>query len=224
MPPASQVFSAWPGLAATAAFWSAIGHTVSSALAGLGIVVLVAVPLALGIGLSRGVRESTWLVIEFLKPIPPVAMIPLGLLLWGPSETMKLALIAFGALWPFLTQMVYGIGQVDHVALDMARSYRLRGWLTASRVIMPGLLPFAATGLRVSASIAVVVSVVTELIGGAAGLGREIVIAQSAGNLPGMYALILTTGVLGLLINGAFAAAERPLLFWHPSQRKDIQA
>lgn len=69
MPPASQVFSAWPGLAATAAFWSAIGHTVSSALAGLGIVVLVAVPLALGIGLSRGVRESTWLVIEFLKPI-----------------------------------------------------------------------------------------------------------------------------------------------------------
>jgi ABC-type nitrate/sulfonate/bicarbonate transport system permease component len=223
LPPASEVLAAWPALAAAPAFWTAVGHTLASAIGGLGIVVLIAVPLALAIGLSRFARESTWLVIEFLKPIPPVAMIPLGLLLWGPSETMKLTLICFGALWPFLTQMVYGIGQVDHVALDMARSYRLKAWLTTSRIVVPSLLPFAATGLRVSASIAIVVSVVTELIGGAAGLGRDIMIAQSSGNLPAMYALILTTGLLGLLINFAFAAAERPLLFWHPSQRKDAE-
>lgn len=221
LPPASEVLLAWPALAATSAFWGSVGHTLGSALGGLAIVVLIAVPVGLAIGLSRFVRESTWLVVEFLKPIPPVAMIPLGLLLWGPSETMKLTLIAFGALWPFLTQMVYGINQVDHVALDMSKSYRLKAWLTTSRVIIPSLLPFAATGLRVSASIAVVVAVVTELIGGAAGLGRDIMVAQSAGNLPAMYALILTTGLLGLLINAAFAAAERPMLFWHPSQRKE---
>lgn len=224
LPAASEVLAAGAALLAQGPFWSAVWHTVSSAMAGLGIVVAVAVPLALAIGLSRVVRESTWLLVEFLKPIPPVAMIPLGLLLWGPSETMKLTLITFGALWPFLTQLVYGINQVDHVALDMARSYRLKGWLTTSRVIVPTLLPFAATGLRVSASIAVVVSVVTELIGGAVGLGRDIMIAQSAGNLPSMYALILTTGVLGLVINAVFAAAERPLLFWHPSHRKDTSA
>lgn len=224
LPAATEVMGAWGELLTQGAFWSAVWHTVSSAVAGLGIVVVVAVPAALAIGLSRVVRESTWLIVEFLKPIPPVAMIPLGLLLWGPSETMKLTLIAFGALWPFLTQLIYGINQVDHVALDMAKSYRLKGWLTTTRVIVPTLLPFAATGLRVSASIAVVVSVVTELIGGAVGVGRDIMIAQSAGNLPSMYALILTTGVLGLVINAVFAAAERPLLFWHPSHRKDTSA
>lgn len=224
LPAASEVLKAWGGLLGQATFWSAIWHTVSSALTGLGIVFLVAIPAALAIGLSRVVRESTWLLVEFLKPIPPVAMIPLGLLLWGPSETMKLTLITFGALWPFLTQLIYGINQVDHVALDMAKSYRLKSWLTTTRVIMPTLLPFAATGLRVSASIAIVISVVTELIGGAVGVGRDIMIAQSAGNLPAMYALILTTGVLGLIINAVFAGAERPLLFWHPSHRKDTSA
>lgn len=224
LPAASEVMRAWTQLLGQAAFWAAVGHTVSSAVSGLGIVIAVAVPAALAIGLSRIVRESTWLIVEFLKPIPPVAMIPLGLLLWGPSETMKLTLITFGALWPFLTQLIYGINQVDHVALDMARSYRFKGWLTTTRVIVPTLLPFAATGLRVSASIAIVVSVVTELIGGAAGIGRDIMIAQSSGALPSMYALILTTGVLGLVINAVFVAAERPLLFWHPSHRKDTSA
>lgn len=224
IPAASQVFGALFALLGGSAFWTAVGQTLASTAFGLGVVVALAVPLALLIGLSRIVRESTWLLVEFLKPIPPVAMIPLGLLLWGPSETMKVTLIAFGALWPFLTQMIYGVNQVDTVALDMAKSYRLRTWLTTSRVVIPSLLPFAATGLRVSASIAIVVSVVTELIGGAAGLGRDIVIAQSSGNLPVMYALILTTGVLGLLINGVFAAAERPLLFWHPTHRKDTGA
>lgn len=224
LPAASEVMGAWGGLLTQGTFWSAVWHTVSSAVAGLGIVFVIAVPAALAIGLSRVVRESTWLLVEFLKPIPPVAMIPLGLLLWGPSETMKLTLIVFGALWPFLTQLIYGINQVDHVAVDMAKSYRLKGWLTTTRVILPSLFPFAATGLRVSASIAIVISVVTELIGGAEGVGRDIMIAQSAGNLPVMYALILTTGVLGLAINAAFVATERPLLFWHPSHRKDTSA
>jgi ABC-type nitrate/sulfonate/bicarbonate transport system permease component len=71
----------------------------------------------------------------------------------------------------------------------------------------------------VSAAIAIIVSVVTELVGGADGLGRSIVLAQSANRLPTVYALILTTGALGMLVNSAFSLAEKPLLFWHPSHR-----
>lgn len=221
LPPASDVFLRLGELAAIPAFWAVVWETVSSALAGLGLVVLLGVPLALAIGLSAFVRDSTWLVLEFLRPIPPVAMIPLGLLLWGPTETMKLTLITFGAIWPFLVQMVDGIRQVDQALLDTARSYRLTRWQTISRIVLPSLLPFAATGLRVAAAIALIVAVVTELIGGAAGLGREIVVAQSSGALPQMYALIVTAGLLGLLTNAAFSAAEKPLLFWHPRIRKD---
>lgn len=219
LPSVTQIGVAFVGLLGQGVFWLSVGQTLVSTFSGLGIVIVIAVPLALILGLSKVARESTWLVIEFLKPIPPVAMIPLGLLLWGPSETMKVTLIAFGALWPFLTQLIYGIRQVDNVAIQMALSYRLGVWLTTSRVILPSLLPFATTGLRVSASIAIIISVVTELIGGAAGLGRQITIAQSSGNIPVMYALIFTTGLLGLLINWLFLMAQKPLLFWHASQR-----
>lgn len=222
LPAASEVLTKLAELAALPAYWAVVWETVSSALMGLGLVLLVGIPAALAIGLSRFVRESTWILIEFLKPIPPVAMIPLGLLLWGPTETMKLTLISFGAIWPFLVQLVDGIRQVDPAVLDTARSYRLTRFQTITRVVLPSLLPFAATGLRVSAAIALIVAVVTELIGGAAGLGREIVVAQSSGALPQMYALIVTAGLLGLLTNALFAAAEKPLLFWHPRFRKDV--
>lgn len=222
LPSVSDIGSAFVGLLGQAVFWGAVGQTLVSTFTGLGIVIVIAVPLSLVLGLSKVAHESSWLVVEFLKPIPPVAMIPLGLLLWGPSETMKVTLIAFGALWPFLTQLIYGIRQVDHVAIQMSLSYRLGVWLTTTRVILPSLLPFAATGLRVSASIAIIISVVTELIGGAAGLGRQITIAQSSGNIPAMYALIFTTGLLGLLINWLFLVIQKPLLFWHASQRSVV--
>lgn len=202
-------------------FWGALWNTISIVLIGLALIIVVATPLALLIGLSRFAAESTWFLIEFLKPIPPIALIPLGLLLWGPSPGMKLFLITLGAIWPLLTQLIYGIRQMDGVAADMARSYRL-GWrLTTTRVVIPSILPFAMTGLRISAAIAVIIAVVTEMIGGAAGLGQLIVVAQSAGAIDQMYALILTAGLLGLLINACFKVAERPLLFWHASVRED---
>lgn len=218
-PSALSVIGAFLAQLGSAAFWGTLGATVSSALVGLVILAAIASVAALVVTSSRFAYESTWFLIEFLKPIPPVALIPLGLLLWGPSPTMKITLVVFGAVWPLFVQLVYGIRQIDGLTLDMARSYRLGFVRTTRHVVVPALLPFALTGLRVSAAIAIVVSVVTEMIGGASGLGQSIVVAQSAGNLPEMYALIFATGVLGLVVNGAFRALEGPLLFWHASQR-----
>lgn len=221
IPPASAVLAEFVRQLSVAAFWVAVWNTVSVALLGLLLIVLVASPLALLIGLVRPVQESTWFLLEFLKPIPPVALIPLGLLLWGPSPGMKLFLIVMGAIWPLLTQLIYGIKEINGVGAEMARSYRLGWWLTTSRLVFPSVLPFALTGLRISASIAIVVAVVTEMIGGAAGLGQNIVVAQSAGALAEMYALIIAAGLLGLLINAGFRTAQKPLLFWHPSVRQE---
>lgn len=221
LPPFSEVMSAVPALVTSGDFWAATGQTLFSTVVGLVIMAIIAFPMAILTGLSKFARESTSLPFELLKPIPPVAMIPLGLLLWGPSETMKLVLIVFGAFWPFYTQLTYGVREIDTVASDMAKSYQLSPWTVITRVYLPSLLPFATTGFRVSASIALIVSVVTELIGGARGLGRSIMVAQSSGSLDTMYALILFTGVLGLTINYLLEAAERPLLFWHATYRKE---
>ncbi|EMY33332.1 binding-protein-dependent transport system inner membrane protein [Arthrobacter crystallopoietes BAB-32] len=221
IPPASAVLAEFVRQLGVPLFWAAVWNTVSVALLGLLLIAVIAAPLALLIGLVRPVQESTWFLMEFLKPIPPVALIPLGLLLWGPSPGMKLFLIVMGAIWPLLTQLIYGIKEINGVGADMARSYRLGWWLTTSRLVFPSVLPFALTGLRISASIAIVIAVVTEMIGGAAGLGQNIVVAQSAGALAEMYALVIAAGLLGLLINAAFRAVQKPLLFWHPSVRQE---
>lgn len=219
VPPISAVLGALGEQLTTELFWVSLWQTVSSAFIGLLIVTAIAIPLSLAIGLSRFVRESTLVPIEFLKPIPPVALIPLTMLLWGPSITMKLFLIVLGALWPLLTQMVYGVREVSGIALQAAKSYRLGGWLTTTRVVIPSLLPFAATGMRVSAAVALIIAIVTEMVAGVPGLGQQITLTQLAGQLPTMYALILATGLLGLLVNGLLRLAERSVLFWHPSQR-----
>jgi ABC-type nitrate/sulfonate/bicarbonate transport system permease component len=221
IPPASSVLAEFVRQLGMAEFWQAVWNTVSVAMLGLLLIVLIASPLALVIGLVRSVQESTWFLLEFLKPIPPVALIPLGLLLWGPSPGMKLFLIVMGAIWPLLTQLIYGLKEINGVSADMAHSYRLGWWLTTSRLVVPSILPFALTGMRISASIAVVIAVVTEMIGGAPGLGQNIVVAQSAGALSEMYALILAAGLLGLLINAGFRGVQKPLLFWHPSIRQE---
>lgn len=221
IPPATEVMAAFGSQLLELQFWQALWNTLSVAMLGLLLIAVIATPLALLIGMSRDVQESTWFPIEFLKPIPPVALIPLGLLLWGPTPGMKLFLVVFGAIWPLLTQLVYGFKEIDGVARDMSRSYRLGRWLTTTRVIIPSILPFGATGLRVSASIAVIIAVVAEMIGGVSGLGQDIVVAQSANAMPRMYALIFAAGLLGLFVNFIFAMAEKPLLFWHPSQRKE---
>ncbi|WP_182357688.1 ABC transporter permease [Tomitella gaofuii] len=223
IPSAASVIEAGTGELASSEFWSAMWDTVSVALLGMAVIVVLAVPAALLIGRVRWIGESTWFLVEFLKPIPPVALIPLGLLLWGPSPEMKLYLVALGSVWPLLTQVVYGVREIDGVALEMARSYRLGWWKTTSRIVVPSILPFGMTGLRVSASIAIIIAVVVEMIGGAAGLGQQITLAQSANALPRMYALIIATGLLGLAVNALFRCAERPLLFWHPSHHREAR-
>lgn len=219
-PPASEVFARLASLVAQGRFWTSVGLTVGGSVLGLLLVCVVAIPLGLAIGRVRWIEKSTLLVIEFLKPIPPVALLPLTLLFWGPSMTMKIFLVFMGAVWPLMVQVAYGAHAMEGPQLDVSRSYRLGFGRTLRYITLPSLLPYGLLGLRVSATIAVVVAVVAELIGGAPGMGREIAMAQNAGDLPTMYAYIMATGLLGLAVNGVFSLLNKPLLFWHPSQRK----
>jgi ABC-type nitrate/sulfonate/bicarbonate transport system permease component len=86
-------------------------------------------------------------------------------------------------------------------------------------VTLPSAVPYIATGLRIASSVALILAVTAELVIGSQGLGRSINAARSGGNVALMYALIIATGVLGLLLNELFARAERRLLHWHPSYR-----
>jgi ABC-type nitrate/sulfonate/bicarbonate transport system permease component len=219
IPPLTDVLSALGSVLGSGAFWSALLRTVESTVLGLLIGVAIALPLGIALGLSTTAFRSTRFVVEFLKPIPVVAILPLVLLIYGTTLQMKLVLIAFGTVWPLLIQVLYGVQAVDPVVSSTARSFRLSRGRRLLFVVVPSASPLIATGLRVAAVSALILSIVTELVGGAQGIGFEIARAQLAADYPKLYALVLVTGLLGLALNAAMELPERRLLHWHPSHR-----
>jgi ABC-type nitrate/sulfonate/bicarbonate transport system permease component len=218
-PPTSEVVVEAARLAGTTAYWRALGDTLWGwAVASL-LAFAIAVPLGLAVGASRVGQLLTRLTIDFLRPIPSVALIPLLVLVFGTRPQLKIALGVFGGVFPLLFQAMYGVQDVDPIARDSARSFGLGRFAIVRRIVLPSCAPFVATGARLSASVVLLLVVTGEYIVGVAGLGRMVLMAQSAGAYQQMYAYVLTAGLVGLVVNGGLVLAERRLLFWHASQR-----
>ena len=221
-PPMTETGAALVRQLGEGAYWTAILHTMEGWAIGLGIAIAIAVPFGLLLGFSEIAYHAFRPVIEFLRPVPSVALIPLAILLYGTGLQSKVFLVAFAATWPLLIQTIYGARDLDPVALETARSFRIRRKDRVLRVTLMGAVPYIATGLRISSATALILAVTAELIIGSAGLGREINIARQGGAVDIMYALIVTTGLVGWGLNSLFAAVERRVLHWHPSQRVEV--
>jgi ABC-type nitrate/sulfonate/bicarbonate transport system permease component len=205
--------------ATTTGFWSAVLDTVEGWALGLGIAAAIGIPLGILIGSSRLLYRALRPVIEFLRPVPSVALIPLAILIYGTGIRSAVFLAAFAALWQILVQTLYGVQDTDPVATDTARAFRLRRSSRLLRVTLPSAVPYIATGLRIASSVSLILVVTAELVIGTPGLGQAINVARQGGNVELMYALIIATGLLGYLLNLIFVWGERRVLFWHPSQR-----
>jgi len=219
-PPATTDLRVLLDQSATGEFWRATLETAQGWAIGLAIALALAIPLGLAIGSLPLLYRATRPLVEFLRPVPSVALVPMAVLVWGIELNSELFLVAFAAFWPVLVHGVYGARDVDPVARDTARSFNCGRGKTFVRVTLPSALPFLMTGLRISSSIALILAVTAELIIGTGGLGQQINLAQSAGANSLMYAMIIATGLLGLVINGLIALLERWVLAWHPSQRR----
>ncbi len=206
-------------LVTTGVFWAALWQTVQTFLLGILICIVVGVPLGLAIGRSRIATQSTRLSFDFLRTIPPIAILPLVLLLYGPTPIMVLVMVVLGAIWPILIQSVYAAHQTEPQLDDMARAFQITGRRQVLRIFLPGVLPFVLTGLRVGTTICLLLTVTGELLGGAPGIGSSIITAQQNLNNPQMYAYVVVAALLGLVVNAGFWAAQRRVLHWHPSFR-----
>jgi ABC-type nitrate/sulfonate/bicarbonate transport system permease component len=200
-------------------FWSAVGKTLEGWALGLGIAMALGIPLGMLIGSSRWLFRAFRVPIEFLRPIPSVALIPLAVLIYGTGLESKVFLAAFASFWPLLIQTIYGVQDVDPVATDTAKSFGLGRPARVRHITLPSAVPYIATGVRISSAVSLILVVTAELVIGAAGLGREINTARSGGNVEVMYALILATGLLGYVLNLLMTRVERRVLRWHPSHR-----
>lgn len=224
LPPASEVLVTLAKDFTLTAFWLAVGETMLAWFIGLLVAVLLALVLGLVIGMSSFLRRATNSTIEFLRPIPSVALIPLAVLLFGTKIESSLMLIIYACFWQVLIQVLYGVADVDNVAMQTARSYGFSPFQRIRDVIFPTMLPYLMTGIRLGAAVALILAITAELIIGSPGLGKEIQLAQSGGAIAGMYALIVATGLLGVLINLGMRLIEKRILSWHVSVRGEIIA
>jgi ABC-type nitrate/sulfonate/bicarbonate transport system permease component len=218
-PPPTEMFAALGDEVVSAAFWTAVGNTMQGWALGLLVAAAIAIPVGIFVGSSSLLYRSLRAVIEFLRPIPSVALIPLAILIWGSGLESKVFLAAFASTWPLLMQTLYGVQDVDPVATDTARSFGLSRGQRFLHVTLPSAGPYIATGIRISAAVALILAVTAELVIGSPGLGQQINIARQSENPDTMYALIAVTGLLGWGVNIVFTQLERRVLFWHPSQR-----
>lgn len=222
LPPASETVRALWHLLAEQTFWTALGDTLTGWGLGLAISVVAGVAAGLVIGSVPVLRAVTASTIEFLRPIPSVALIPIAVLLYGADLRSKLLLVVYASFWQVLVQVLAGIQDVDPVADDTARSYHLGTWGRLRHVMWPTALPYVMTGVRLAATVALILAVTAELVIGAPGLGQEIAVAQTSGAVPQVYALVLVTGLLGVAVNLVARAVERRALHWHQSVRTEV--
>ena len=203
-------------------FWSDLLDTLQGWALGLAIASVAGIVLGILIGSSHVLRELTASTIEFLRPIPSVALIPLAVLLFGTSIESKLLLVVYAAFFQMLIQVLYGVQDVDPVAMDTARSYRLGRWARIRHVVWPTALPYVMTGLRLAAAVALILAVTAELIIGNPGIGNRLATAQSSGAVDVTYALVVVAGLLGMIVNLGARWVERRALSWHTSQRAEV--
>lgn len=210
------------GLASSPDFWSALAQTVGIALLGLAASAIGGIVVGILVGSFEPVRYATRAALEFLKPIPPIVILPLVVLILGPTGQMSWFLVFLGCLLPIVMQTVDGVHSTDPVARDTARSYGMKPAEILVRIVLRSAMPYIGTALRVSAPAALIITVVAGLLGGGPGLGQSLYLAQAGGDYPTLYALVIVLGVLGLLFQLGTRVAERRLLHWHESYREVV--
>lgn len=216
LPPASSVVAEAAQMLGRGEFWSALGSTLWTAGYGLVRAILLAVPLGLVLGLSKWAYRASVTVVELLRPIPSVALIPLLILVYGTGTGMRAFVVTYACLWPLLFNTIYGMRDLDRVGTDTARAFGLGPIRTAMRVNLPAASPFIYTGIKIAASVALILTIAAELIGGGTdGLGIEMGQARLLGDLTASYAYTFITGVLGLVLYIVLEVGERRLFQWN---------
>jgi NitT/TauT family transport system permease protein len=220
LPPASTIVGRAVALAGDDYFLTNLWSTLQAWAIGLAIAIACGVPLGLLLGSVPVLNTAVRAVVEFLRPIPSVALIPLVSLILGSGQTTEVTLIVYAAAWPVLFNTIYGLQDVDPVARETMRSFGFGRLAVIWRVALPSAAPFIATGVRLAAGVALILAVGTEILSGF-GQGVGTFIAQAQQSIDGtkdVLAGTVWTGVIGLLVNLALVQAERRLFRWHHAQ------
>jgi sulfonate transport system permease protein len=211
----------------TVNLWFAQGHLSSDLLPSLinlaiGYAAAVALGVAGGVtlGLLPGLYDAVEPELEFLRAVPAVAILPVAIIAIGLGDNMRVAVIAFGALWPVLVNTIAGVRSTDPMVKDVSSVFRLRPWTRLFSVRLPSAAPQIFAGARTALSVAVVLIVVSEMSGAFRGIGYFLLAAQRNFAITDMWSAMIILGLLGYLLNLFFRLIEAHVLRWHPGYRR----
>lgn len=214
------------------AIWSAFwrGLTRGTLAADLGIslqrsglafasAVLVAIPLGLFMGQIRAVERALDPILQLFRQTSALALYPVFILLLGLGELSKVFVIFWATTFPLLLSTIGGVKEVDPKLIEMARVYGASRLSVFTRVILPGALPSIFVGLRLSATMALLMLIASEMIGANQGLGFQVMNAQFNFQIPLMFSAIFLLAALGLLANYTIVSIQRRLCRWSEAAR-----
>jgi ABC-type nitrate/sulfonate/bicarbonate transport system permease component len=192
--------------------------------ASYGLALVTGVVLGTVFGLVTPLERAARPLLETLRAIPGVALLPIFIVLFGIDRPMKILLIAFGSFWPIFLNTIDGVRSTEPVLLDMARTFRVGRARRLFRIVLPSASPQIFAGARTALAIALIIMVVAETVGGEGGVGYFLLDAQRNFRVISMWGAIVALGVLGYLLNIAFRIVERLVLRWHRLQQSRLES
>jgi ABC-type nitrate/sulfonate/bicarbonate transport system permease component len=214
LPPITSVMAALAHLIITGAVGRHLLVTLERFLAGYLIAAALGVTLGIALGYFRPLHDLLGVVIELLRPMPSVAIIPVAILTLGIGDSMIVAVTVYASVWSILINTIDGVRHIESTLVDTGRTFGLSRSRILWQIILPGASPYIVTGLRIALSIALILVTTAEMIAGSKGLGFFILDEERSMNSGNMYAGILMVAALGYALNQVFLAAEARLMKW----------
>lgn len=213
-PPVTEILRALAAGLGSGELVQVFGSTLWRMAAGFAVGAAAGVLLGLVMASVRRIDSALRPLVELLRPIPIPAIVPPLILLLGIDDAMKVFVVSFACFFPVLVNTIGGVKSVDATTLDVARTLQAGRARTLFRVVLPASLPYILAGMRTSLALALIVSVVAEMIAGSQGIGYYIMTMQYAMRASDMYAAIFLLAAVGYLLNLALVGIERRLLHW----------
>jgi len=204
-----QVVTATLELVRDGTLWGHIGASLMRVGLGFGLAVMVGVPLGLWMGWVRGAYTTLNPVFQILRPISPIAWIPIAILWFGVGNASPVFLIFISSVFPMVVQTTAGVHTIERRYLRAAENFGVSRLTLFRRVIIPAVLPQVIVGMRIGLGVAWLVVVAAEMIALRSGLGYLIIDSRNAGN---RYDLVISgmiiIGLIGLSLDGAMRLLE----------------
>jgi ABC-type nitrate/sulfonate/bicarbonate transport system permease component len=215
LPPFSEVITQFSTSLIAKDYLVHILFTVLRTLSGFLVACLIMLPLGVLFGRNKNVYSYFEKIIEFLRPMPSAAIIPIAILFLGIEDNMKIFVICFGSSWPILINTIDGVKSVEPMYIKTGMVYNFSNFKIFTKILIPASLPVIFTGFRISIAIALILAITVEMIVGGNGLGYYILDAERSFKFSEMYSGIFTVGIIGYFINYSIVKLENKFLYWH---------